>query len=137
MMPKSSWGWGDKYDRYVVDLDPDHGRLIWSWFGPKDLGGSTDQTVADFLAFGPLDRDAPESVLIELCEAIRARDVVGWLRMLAEAEAARADRLQQKAAAKRASEEEERAAYARYQEIKSWPDPWCRYVGDPKKPDKD
>ena len=66
-----SWQWGDKYDRYEAILDDKSG--MWTWTGPKDLGGGDSQSIADFLARGPLDTDAPDEVVEAIREAIRQR----------------------------------------------------------------
>ena len=124
--PTDEWTWGGGYDRCEAALG-EH-AIIWSWFGPKDLGGSTDQTITEFLAFGPHDKDAPEHVVVALREAIRARDPVHWPQLLADAEDLREGRERGIAEKQRQRAEAECAAEERFKETQAWPDPWRRYA---------
>lgn len=84
------WEWGDRYDRYEAILGRD--VISWIWTGPKDLGGAADQPIAQFLAFGPLDTDAPPHVVAELRAAIEARAKHDGSKLQGDAEALKVDR---------------------------------------------
>lgn len=115
------WEWGDRYDRYEAILGRD--VISWIWTGPKDLGGAADQPIAEFLAFGPLDTDAPAHVLTELRATIEARDKRDGSKLQADADALRSDRLKKK----RESREAEDAAIERSRAARALPDPWREY----------
>ena len=68
---RTSWDWGDKYDRYNAFLT--ERGVYWSWEGPKDLGGGAEQTFENFLANGPRDPKAPENIVREISAAVAAR----------------------------------------------------------------
>ena len=121
-----TWTWGDAYDRYEVSLGAD--VLTWLWIGPKDLGGVSDQPIAEFLAFGPLDSNAPATVLAELRKAIERRDSTAWMRLLADAEALRAERARQQ----QREIDAHLANVERGRKARALPDPWRQY--EPKPP---
>lgn len=116
--PSPKWEWGDRYNRYEAILGRDF--ISWIWTGPKDLGGASDQPIAEFLALGPLDTDAPAGVLAELRALIEARDQQDGSKLQAAAEALRADRLKKK----RERREAEDAAMERSRAVRALPDPW-------------
>ena len=112
------WEWGDRYNRYEAILGRD--VISWIWIGPKDLGGASDQPIAEFLAFGPLDGDAPAHVLAELRAIVETRDRQDGSKLHAAAEALRAARLKKK----REIREAEEAAIERSRAARALPDPW-------------
>ncbi|MCX7362794.1 MAG: hypothetical protein NTV97_13185 [Alphaproteobacteria bacterium] len=116
--PSPRWEWGDLYNRYEATLGGD--VISWIWIGPKDLGGASDQPIAEFLAFGPLDDDAPAHVLAELRAIIETRDNLDGSRLQAAAEALRSDRLKKE----RERRETEHAAIERSRAARALPDPW-------------
>lgn len=116
--PSSRWQWGDRYNRYEAILGSD--VISWIWIGPKDFGGASDQLIAEFLAFGPLDTEAPAPVLAELRALIETRDQEDGSKLEAAAEALRLARLEQK----REIREAEEAAIERSRAARALPDPW-------------
>lgn len=56
--------WGNEFHRYEVEVAEDH--LQWTWFGPKDLGGSSSQSFESFGREGPLEDTVPAEVLAKV-----------------------------------------------------------------------
>lgn len=83
--PESVWEWGDKSDGYTAILDRD--TISWNWHGPKDFGNTVEQSVLDFIAFGPEESTVPEGMPLEILLQIRALDFARWPKLLAEARA--------------------------------------------------
>ncbi len=67
------WRWnerGNGADGITLFTD----RLAWwsaNWETPFAEGGGSDQTIEEFLADGPVDRDIPPEMLEELRAAVR------------------------------------------------------------------
>lgn len=86
---KAVWEWGDEADGYTAILS--YKSISWNWHGPKDFGNSIEQPVADFVAFGPDEKTAPEGLAWEMFLAIRERDYRRWPEWLAQARALTGD----------------------------------------------
>ncbi len=86
---KAVWEWGDEADGYTAILS--HKSISWNWHGPKDFGNSIEQPVADFVAFGPDEKTAPEGLAWEMFLAVRERDYGRWPEWLAQARALTGD----------------------------------------------
>lgn len=86
---KAVWEWGDEADGYTAILS--YKSISWNWHGPKDFGNSIEQPVADFVAFGPDEKTAPEGLAWEMFLAIRERDYGRWPEWLAQARALTGD----------------------------------------------
>ncbi len=79
------WGWGPEADGYDAILSGD--RISWNWHGPKDFGNTIGQSVVDFVACGPDEKNTPDGLAWEMFDAIRARDPGHWHALLAQARA--------------------------------------------------
>ena len=77
----AAWEWGDPADGYTAILSGD--AISWNWHGPKDLGNTIGQSVVDFVAFGPDEKNAPTALACEMFIAIRDRDPQHWPKLLA------------------------------------------------------
>lgn len=79
------WEWGDSADGYTAILSGD--AISWNWHGPKDLGNSIGQSVVNFIASGPDEKNAPDALAWELFNAVRNRDPKRWSKLLTKANA--------------------------------------------------
>lgn len=71
-----NWNWHDgDSDRYWVTLDRRFKTIEWGWQGPRDLGGSGEQSCYDFLQAGPMDPACPADIVAELREIIEREDL--------------------------------------------------------------
>lgn len=114
----------DRYDREYVVLDDS--SLLWVWEGPKDLGGSRDQSLAEFLAGGP-PFALPDGLAAEIRAEILARSGDGRERLEGEAAA-----ILRAAQARRGAKD--KAECQRADEMtaaRALKDPWRSYAGGP------
>lgn len=125
-----SFRWGDEYNRYEAVLGEE--TIAWIWEGPKDLGGSSDQPIAAFLAFGPLETKAPASVVDALRRAIAERDPALFQDLRASAARLRNQKNREAEEKARRARAADAAAVARHREIRSWKDPWRSYENAPR-----
>ena len=124
-----SFFWGDTYDRYEAQIGAD--TISWHWNGPNGLGGSVDQPIEDFLAFGPKDSNAPADIVAALRDAIATRDASAWEGRLDAANQLKAEKSRAERDKTRREQEAHEAAVARHREVRSWKDPWRSYEPAP------
>lgn len=125
---QANWEWRtDRVATCGVSLDND--RIVYWQQGPRDQGGASEQSVLDFLAFGP--RDAlPENVHAELTAAVRRQAGRDWPALERAAAAHHGQAERERAAAARAEEEKQAERIASYAAAKKLKDPWRSYAGD-------
>jgi len=126
---KTNWEWRvDKFTICGASLGED--RIVYWEQGPHDQGGASDQSVLDFLAFGPRD-EVPENVRTELGAAIRRQAGDTWQALERAAAAHRKEIEQERAVAARVAEEKQAARIASYAAAKKLKDPWrsCSRAG--------
>ena len=123
----TNWEWRtDEFTTCGVSLSDD--RIVYWEQGPRDQGGASEQSVLDFLAFGP--RDAlPEGVQAELLAAVRRQAGRAWPALERAAVVHRRQIERERAAAARAEEAKQTERIASYAAAKKLKDPWRSYAG--------
>lgn len=114
----------DRHEREYVVLD--ESGLLWVWEGPKDLGGTRDQSLAEFLANGP-PFAVPDGLAAEIHTEILARAGDGRERLEREAAAI----LSEAAARRDAQAKAERQRANEVTAARALNDPWRSYAAAP------
>lgn len=124
---KTAWEWRtDAYTSGGVALEGD--RVVYWEQGPRDQGGSSEQSVLEFLAFDARE-ELPDAVRAELLATIRRRAGDAWPDLERAAAAHRRNAEQERADAARAKDEAQAERIASHAAAKNLKDPWRSYSG--------